>query len=222
METFLAHLDRLDGDFEVIVVDGGSDDGTAQTADRHAIEHGNMADRRDMRVVHSHAGRAHQMNAGAQRARGHILLFLHVDTFLPACALVLVSDAMSKPGVAGGRFKVRMSDSGWQYRLVEAGINFRDALTGGFTGDQAIFISRETFEALGGFPEIALCEDVEFVRRLRQTGRLVSLTPPVTTSSRRYRRWGPFRTAARMWMIKSLYLAGMPADRLAALYPDVR
>ncbi len=174
------------------------------------------------RFLQSPPGRARQMNLGAGEATGDILLFLHVDTLLPARALAAISDSLADGKALGGRFKLRMSGSGWQYRLVEAGINWRDRASGGFTGDQAIFVLRHAFESLGGFPEIPVCEDVEFVRRLRREGSLVPLPDRVITSSRRYERWGPFRTAVRMWWIKGLYLAGYPAERLSTFFPDVR
>jgi len=228
LEGFLGQFDELKGDFEVLVVDGGSTDGSVELAERLCARGGCepacclRPAEPGMRVLRTRAQRAHQMNAGASEARGDILLFLHVDTLLPSGALDRIACALEEPSVVGGRFRVRMSDAGWRYRLVETGINMRDSLTGGFTGDQGIFVRRDAFEALGGFPEIPLCEDVEFVKRLKRAGRLVSLVPPVVTSSRRYSRWGPFRTAARMWLIKGAYLAGVPADRLAAHYRDVR
>lgn len=217
IDSFLSQFDALAGDFELLVVDGGSTDGTCELTGTYC-----QADPDGRRLLRAPRQRARQMNAGARQARGNILLFLHVDTLLPPEGLATIATTLGETGAVGGRFKVRMSDRRWQYRFVEIGINWRDAVSGGFTGDQAIFVERDVFFRLGGFPEIPLCEDVEFVRRLKRAGGLVSLTPPVVTSSRRYLKWGPFRTAVRMWAIKGLYLAGVPANRLSTLYPDVR
>jgi len=215
LPRFLAQFEAMPPGYELLVVDGGSGDGSLELLQlaKHVLP--------GLRVLSAPAGRARQMNAGACEAKGQILLFLHVDTFLPPEGPAGIEEAIAA-GAVGGRFKVRMSGSGLAYRLVEAGINFRDRLTGGFTGDQGIFLRRDVFEALEGFPEMPLCEDVEFVRRLKRVGPLASLHPPVITSSRRYERWGPVRTALRMWLIKGLYLAGLRPELLSRLYPDVR
>lgn len=217
LDSFLRQFNTATAGAELILVDGGSTDGTWEALAAAGKDTG-----LPVRVLCTEPQRARQMNAGARMARGSILLFLHIDTTLPAGGLDAVVDALRAAEVVGGRFEVRMTARGWQYRVVETGINLRNRLTGGFTGDQAIFVRRDLFQRLGGFPEMPLCEDIEFVRRLKRVGRLVRLTPPVTTSSRRYEQWGPFRTAVRMWVIKGLYLVGWPAERLATFYPDVR
>lgn len=207
---FLAQFDPMPDECELVVVDGGSTDGTAEL----------VSD--DVNLIRSERGRARQLNRGARFSSGAILLFLHADTFLPTDGLAHIRRVLEDDACIGGRFKVALDEDGPIYRLIERGISWRDSVTGGFTGDQAIFVRREVFERLGGFAEVPLLEDVDFARKLKRAGRLASLSPPVTTSARRWRRCGPARTAARMWFIKGLFLAGVSPFKLAGLYPDVR
>lgn len=210
MPAFLEQFRPMPPGCELIAVDGGSSDETCALVGDEA------------RLVRTGKGRGKQINAGATAARGDILLVLHADTFLPPGGLDLIRGAMADPNVLGGRFKVALDESGWIYRWIERGINWRDSVSGGFTGDQAIFVRRDVFERLGGCSEIPLLEDVDLARRLKRAGKLVSLVPPVKTSARRWRQCGPIRTIARMWVIKGLFLAGVSPWRLAGMYPDVR
>lgn len=202
---------RAPGVCEVVVVDGGSSDATWAVAER-------LADR----TIEARRGRAAQMNAGARVARGDVLLFLHADTHLPAGFEQSVMRGLSDPGVVGGRFDVRFFPTSPLLDLTARLMNLRSRLTGISTGDQAMFVRREVFEALGGFPDIALMEDIAFSRRLKRAGRLACLRSRVTTSSRRWRRRGTIRTVLLMWLLRALYFAGVSPDRLGRLYTDAR
>ena len=193
---------------EVIVVDGGSRDGSADVAGRHP----------GVRVVSSARGRGRQMNAGAAHARGEALLFLHADTILPPGAGDAARTALDDPAFVYGRFDVRFDSPRRVFRLIAALMNLRSRLTGICTGDQAIFVRRATFRALGGYREIALMEDVDLTRRLKRAGRIAALTLRVTTSARKWEREGVARTIALMWALRALYACGVGPDRLHRWY----
>jgi rSAM/selenodomain-associated transferase 2 len=197
---------RLAG-VEVIVVDGGSSDGTVDRMGRRADA-----------VLRSAPGRALQQNAGAAAARGEVLLFLHADTRLPPDAVEQVLDGMSGSGRGWGRFDVRLTGRALPFRFIERLISLRSRLTGIATGDQAIFVRRDRFEQVGGFPPLPLMEDLALSRRLRAGGRPLSLRAAVTTSSRRWETRGIWRTILLMWRLRlEFWLGGDPA-RLAARY----
>jgi len=191
---------------QVIVVDGGSRDGTVALS-RPFVD----------QVVSTPRGRAVQMNAGAAAARGNILLFLHADTRLPDDADRLVIDGLACSSCVWGRFDVRF-DSGRLMRFVAAMINLRSRLTGIATGDQAIFVTRTTFAAAGGFPPIALMEDVALSARLKRIGRPLCLRARVTTSARRWRGHGTLRTLLLMWRLRLSYFLGADPAKLAQSY----
>jgi rSAM/selenodomain-associated transferase 2 len=193
---------------EVVVVDGGSADGSPALAARIA----------GVRVVTSDRGRARQMNAGAAAASGDALLFLHADTRLPPGAAEAVRDALADPAVAYGRFDVRFDSRRPAFRLIAGLMNARSRLTGICTGDQAIFVRRATFAALRGYADIALMEDVELTRRLKRAGRLAALRLRVTTSGRKWEREGVARTVVLMWALRFLYAVGVRPDRLHRWY----
>ncbi len=189
---------------ETIVADGGSSDGTSQIA--RAI-----ADR----VLNAPRGRAIQMNAGAAVAKGDALLFLHVDTQLPDHADMLVLDGLGCR--SWGRFDVRF-DEGGALRLVALMMNVRSRLTGIATGDQAMFMTRAAFEAAGGFPPIALMEDVVLSARLKRFDRPLCLSARVTSSGRRWRKRGLCRTILLMWQLRLRHFLGADPARLARAY----
>ena len=191
---------------EVLVVDGGSTDGTPERA-------APLADR----VLRSAPGRALQQNAGARAATGDVLLFLHADTRLPAGAERRVLEGVAA-GRGWGRFDVRLTGRHPLLRVVERMISLRSRLTGIATGDQAIFVRRDWFEAAGGFSEIPLMEDVALSRALRRRGRPLCLRDPVTTSSRRWESRGIVRTIVLMWRLRLAYALGADPRRLAELY----
>lgn len=197
---------RALGECEVIVVDGGSRDGTVEEA-------ASMADR----VLESEPGRARQMNAGAGAARGGILWFVHADTRPPAGALDLIRRCV-RSGRQWGRFDVRLDGRHPAFRVIERFINWRSALSGIATGDQALFVSRGAWETVGGFPEIALMEDVALSRSLKRLGSPARVREPVVSSSRRWERHGILKTVWLMWRLRFAYWRGADPDDLAARY----
>ena len=198
---------------EVIFVDGGSTDGTQDILDALGAH-----------WIASRQGRALQMNEAARRVRGDILVFLHADTDIGGDAFKIISALFERyPDVVGGRFDVRLSGNGVVFRLIEFMINFRSRLTQISTGDQAMFVRRDVFESLGGFPEQPILEDIEFSRRLKRAGHVICLRNKVVTSSRRWEQHGILRTILLMWKIRLLYWFGVSPDRLAKMYrADVR
>jgi rSAM/selenodomain-associated transferase 2 len=191
---------------EVVVVDGGSRDATVELSRP-------LADR----VLTAPRGRAAQMNAGAAAARGDMLLFLHADTRLPENADRLILDGLARSGRAWGRFDVRF-DSGGPMRVVAAMMNLRSRLTGITTGDQAIFVQRQAFEAAGRFPLIPLLEDVALCTGLKRMSRPLALRARVTTSARRWRQHGTLRTVLLMWRLRLSYFLGADPAKLARAY----
>lgn len=192
---------------EVIVVDAGSTDETV----RVAVAAG-------CRVIGSPAGRAVQMNRGARASRGGILLFLHADTQLPCGFDRLVRRTLKRRGVVAGAFRLRLNARGWPMRIIERGVELRSRLFQMPYGDQALFLRRDTFEQLGGYPEWPILEDFELVRRLRRIGRVHVTSATVLSSARRWHRLGPWRNTALNQVILLGYWLGVPLGRLAAWY----
>ncbi len=191
---------------EVIVVDGGSHDGTLDLARP-------LADS----VIAAPRGRAIQMNVGAAAASGDVLLFLHADTKLPENADGLLLDGLACSGREWGRFDVRL-DGGGLLPVVAAAMNLRSRLTGISTGDQALFVTRAAFERAGGFPPIALMEDVALSARLKRAGPPCALRARVTTSGRRWRAHGMLRTMLLMWALRLRFFLGADPAKLARAY----
>jgi rSAM/selenodomain-associated transferase 2 len=190
---------------EVIVVDGGSDDNTAQLA----VDAGAL-------VVNSTPGRARQMNAGAARASGNALLFLHADTRIPEQADILMTHALRhRPW---GRFNVRIAGRSRWLPVVGAMINLRSRLSGIATGDQGLFMTRAAFDAVGGFPLQPLMEDVEICKRLKRLSQPACLRERAVTSGRRWDTRGAWRTILLMWRLRFDYWRGVPAEKLAERY----
>lgn len=200
---------------ELLVVDGGSTDGTQEWLDRNADER--------VKLVHAERGRGRQLNAGAAVATGDVFLFLHADCLLPCDAGKRLRQALGAETVAGGCFCVRFTEERPRsLALVAAGINMRTRIARRATGDQAIFVRRRIFEAIGGFHEWPLCEDVDFVGRLKRAGKFVVVRSPVTISARRHLRYGVFRHVMLVYMLRIGFWAGISPFTLARLYGDGR
>ena len=192
---------------EVIVVDGGSDDDTMTFSKPYADK-----------IIRGPRGRSRQMNAGAKLSSNEILLFLHGDTFLPERAYRLIIEGMGRKGCGWGRFDVKLSGERPLFRIIEFLMNWRSRLSCIATGDQAIFVNRELFEAIGGFPEIDLMEDIALSKMLKKHGRPLCLYERVLTSSRRWEEKGFPRTVLLMWFLRLAYFIKVNPNRLAKFY----
>jgi rSAM/selenodomain-associated transferase 2 len=208
----LDHLAGLPGRWEVVVCDGGSRDGSAELARGHSL---------GPRVVSAPRGRAAQQNAGAAAATGEVLVFLHADSRLPEDAYSSLAGALRDPGCPGGNFAVRF----------DGGDRFSRGLTrwyavqrrfGVYYGDSTLWLRRAEWDASGGFPPLAILEDLALVRKLERHGRTACLPGPALTSPRRWRALGWWRTGLAWTVIRWAWMAGVPAERLAALYRPVR
>lgn len=210
IEGFLAHVRERVGGAELLVVDGESSDGTASLAARQAT------------VLASLPGRARQMNWGAAAAAGDVLWFVHADSWLPEGATAAIEAALSDPRVAGGCFRLEIPRAGLVYRLNDRVGNWGVDRFGIACGDHALFVRREVFEAIGGYPDVPILEDVELYRRARQWGRMRQLRLAVRTSPRRWERNGAWRTTAIYAAILGLYRMGVSIERLDRLYRRLR
>jgi rSAM/selenodomain-associated transferase 2 len=192
------------GDFEIIVADGGSGDGTVELIDSRAL------------VVSSNRGRAVQMNRGAQCASGDAFLFLHADSKLHADALAHLRKALSDPRVAGGTFTLKFDSDKLPFRFYAAFTRMKFRYF--HYGDQGIFVRRKVFEQLGGYKEMPLMEDLDFLSRMRKKGRVVLINLPVTTSARRFLKRGPVHQQLLNIFLVFCYLLGVKPSTLSRLY----
>lgn len=192
------------GEFEVIVVDGGSVDGTVEIA------------RPSTRVIRTEKGRAVQMNSGVRHCTGEVLLFLHADSQLPPDGLLLVEHVLADPRVVGGTFRLRFDSQGFFLRLITFFTRFKFRYF--HYGDQGIFVRRSIFEELKGFEEIPIMEDVDFLRRLRRTGEVALLQQPVTTSARRFLEHGILRQQLLNTILVISYILGAKPESLKKWY----
>ena len=191
---------------ELIVVDGGSSDGTVERAQGRADQ-----------VLKTEPGRALQMNAGAAHAQGEYLWFVHADTRVSVEALESLQRTLSERPL-WGRFDVRLSGLGVAFRVIGTMISLRSRLTGIASGDQGIFVRKTAFVALGGYAPIPLMEDLQLCRQLKAQARPRCLRPPLSTSSRRWEQHGIWRTVMLMWCLRLAYYCGVSPDRLARQY----
>ncbi len=194
-------------DLEIIVVDGGSSDETLELAKSFGV-----------RLLTTNAGRARQVNAGGLAARGDVLFFLHGDTLLPQGFERYVQDIMGKPGVVAGAFTLGIDGSEFGFRIVEMLANFRSRVLQMPYGDQGIFLRREVFSALGGFPDMVLMEDFVLMQRLRKRGRVAIAPVAVKTSARRWRKLGILKTTLINQAVLLAHFLGSNPERLARWY----
>lgn len=192
---------------EVILVDGGSQDGSPHLARCAGFT-----------VLDATRGRARQMNKGAAAATGQVLLFLHADTQLPKEADALIAQALQACNRTWGRFDVSISGRPLMLKVVARMINLRSRLSGIATGDQAMFVCADSFAQVGGFPDQPLMEDIELSRRLKRLSRPVCLSARVITSGRRWESRGVWRTIVLMWKLRLAYWLGATPDQLAKAY----
>jgi rSAM/selenodomain-associated transferase 2 len=191
---------------EVIVVDGGSSDGTQAVAHAHAT------------VLESFATRGASLNHAARIARGDVLLFLHADTMLPPDANAEIARVLSDPSVVGGAFRFSFDDASTSARVIAAWVNVRSTLFNVFLGDQALFVRKSVFLRAGGFRDWNLMEDLEILHRLRRFGSLRMTRSAIMTSARRHLRDGWLITTARVWFVTWLHFFRVPPRILVALY----
>lgn len=201
---------RQIGDCEIVVVDGGSTDGTRERAALADV------------VLESERGRAKQQNLGVEFSHGEILLFLHADCRLSDGAFEAIRFSMLDERTVAGCFEQRIDADGWLYRLLERGNAWRVRWFGMAYGDQGIFIRRSVFEELGRFADVKLMEDVLLMKRLRRRGRFVLLNDRITVSPRRWQKHGIVRQTLRNWLLLSLAMCGVSPDYLARFYPNTR
>lgn len=194
---------------ELILVDGGSEDGTTALVP-------DLVDRR----LQAPRGRALQMRAGAEQARGEWLWFLHGDTRVNAAAVAALLRTVEDPEACWGRFDVRLAGQAWPFRVIERCMNLRSRLSGIATGDQALFMRRDLYQRLGGWPRIPIMEDVAMSRSLRALARPRCLREPVQTSSRRWERHGILATVWLMWRLRLAFALGADPARLAHQYAE--
>lgn len=193
---------------ELILVDGGSHDGTVDAA-RPLFD----------RTLSSRAGRGCQMNAGTQHASGSWLVFAHMDTSLEDTHLQALARALDRePGRRWGRFDVRLSGRGLRFAVIAWAMNLRSRWTGIATGDQCLFVHADEFAAVGGYPDQPLMEDIELSKRLKRRSPPLCLRKPVTTSSRRWEGNGVARTVCLMWRLRLAYAFGADPQALARCY----
>ena len=206
IRPFLQHLHERAPEAEIIVADGGSSDGTDRLASGFCD-----------RLVESDRGRGRQMNTGARTARGEILWFVHVDATLPLQSLDEIARIMDNPNVVGGYFRIRLP-RGLVYRLTDSFAHYAGILLRMRCGDHGIFCRRAAFLDIGGFPEVPLMEDVEFLRRLRRCGRVEHSEQRLLVSPRRYESVGRVRLTLAYGLIATLYVFGIPLSMLASIY----
>jgi len=199
-------LDTLDRGVELIVVDAGSQDNTKFLAQA-------LADH----VLDAPRGRARQMNTGAAKATGDYLLFLHADTTLTTDAVAQLQHALTQSPV-WGRFDVHIEGQPFMLGIISFMMNLRSRLTGIATGDQAMFVRREVFEAIGGFKDQPLMEDIELSKQLRRQASPICLKGPISTSGRRWETNGVWPTIFLMWRLRWRYWRGESTEELAKSY----
>ena len=209
--SFLQRLRRLGGDFEIIIVDGGSSDDSRSTAEAGAD-----------RVLSAPRGRALQMNAGAAIAGGDVLWFLHADLEVPEDAVDKIRAALRDPERVGGCFRLRYPRREWIYRLSDSLGNIGVTVFGFALGDHGIFCRRSTFVRAAGYPIVPILEDAELCRRLRRFGNMIQLREEIVSSPRTFEQHGRYRTTLVYFLILALYVIGVPIPWLTRIYDRFR
>lgn len=209
LEKTLSQLQSELEAHELIVVDGGSTDGSVHIAEKYG------------KVIVSEPGRAKQLNTGAASATGDILIFLHADIWLESGALASVETAFAS-GFVGGGFQQKIDGTHFLYRAIEAAGNVRGKYLKFFYGDSGIFLKRADFEKIGGFPEVPILEEMEFSKKLRRLGKTTLVTPHIHISARRWETKGIVRTTLNNWLITLLYFLKFSPVQLAKLYRHIR
>jgi rSAM/selenodomain-associated transferase 2 len=211
IEASLRKLQNLHPNLEIIVVDGGSSDGTRSLA-------APLADR----VISARPGRASQMNAGAAIARGKVLWFMHADLDAPSYSIGQIQMALSDPAIVGGCFRLRFPRREFVYRVSDSLGNHAVNLFGFALGDHGIFCRRDAFRKVGGYPEVPILEDAEIYRRLRRLGRMLQLRAEIVSNPRAFEAHGRYRTTTVYFSILALYVLGVPIRILNRIYRRFR
>ncbi len=206
IQNSLLTLQSLRDRADIIVVDGGSVDDTVARATPYADK-----------ILLAKQGRATQMNHGASAATGDILVFLHADTELPEHALALIAQGIHKHQ-PWGRFNIQLAGKHFMFTVIAVFMNWRSRITGIATGDQVLFVTKTAFNAVGGYPEIALMEDIAVSRALKKISPPVCLTVQVKSSARRWEHYGIYRTILLMWSLRLQYWLGVDPELLAKHY----
>lgn len=203
---------------QLVIVDASDDEQSVLICEQlSASSNTAESDHRLTVVTAAAAGRASQMNAGSRLVTADVIVFLHVDTVLPAQALELVQQQVSN-GARWGRFDVTIADRLWAFRMIETMMNLRSRLSGICTGDQSLFVTKALFDEAGGFTAMALMEDIDLSKRLRQIQRPAIIKARVKTSARRWRQHGIVRTIVLMWALRLGFWLGVSPQRLAGWY----
>jgi rSAM/selenodomain-associated transferase 2 len=202
--AFLDHLANLQGSFELIVVDGGSTDMTCAVVRDYTKRFPET-----LHLLSTEAGRSFQMNAGAQAAKGEILLFLHVDCRIPADSLEVISRVCSEPNVCGGAFTHSFGEPGFFHAVIGILVNTCTKYTRTFFGDSGIFVKSDIFFKVGGFPIIPWCEDMEFCRSVKKYCRMKQINRVIMSSPRRFQRVGRVKLTAVYLLAIILNMAGI-------------
>jgi rSAM/selenodomain-associated transferase 2 len=212
--TTLTRLhETISPDDEVIVVDGYSEDDTKEIVSSFYR----------VKLFTSQKGRAIQMNLGAKKARNEYILFLHADTLVDTLCMSKLKNEITSNGVEWGWFSIRLNSPRLIFRIIETGANLRASLTRSPLGDHGIFVRKDIFDRVGGFPEIHLMEDIEFVKKIKLISKKgIKIKAPVYTSVRRFEKSGILKTFFTMWLLRILYYLGVSSEKLTKYYRNVR